>query len=91
MENTARKFWIPTRPYSLIDAINRMAAATGSPRYAELATYADYNGHYVTVSFNEYRRYWVAEYTWAGRVVIGRGTLADCHWLTRSASAISSP
>jgi hypothetical protein len=77
MTNTAN-FWLPTRPYSLIEAINRMSAATGSPRYAELAANSDYNGHSVTVGFNDYRKYWVAEYTWAGRVVLCRGSFEDC-------------
>lgn len=72
------KFWIPTRPYNLIGAINRMAAATGSMRYAQLAADADYNGHHVTVSFNDYRGYWIAEYFWAGRNVLARGELSHC-------------
>jgi hypothetical protein len=76
--DTTIALWLPTRPLSLIDMINRRAAATGSPRYASLAESADYNGHHVGVTFNDYRRYWVAEYTWAGRVVIGRGSLEEC-------------
>ena len=75
---TATSLWLKTRPYTLIDAVNRKAAALGAPRYAQQATYADYNGHHVTVSWNTYRRYWVAEYFWAGRVVLARGTLVDC-------------
>ena len=72
-----QKFLV-TRPYSVIDAINRMAAATGSMRYASATSHADYNGHRITVSWNNYRGYWIAEYFWAGRVVLARGTLADC-------------
>jgi len=30
------------------------------------------------LTWNSYRRYYVAEYTWAGRVVIARGSFADC-------------
>ncbi len=70
-------FWLPTRPYNVIAAINRMAAATGSMRYASQAAHADYNGHHVTVNFNEYRGYWIAEYFWAGRVVLARGSLRE--------------
>lgn len=71
-------FHLPVRPYSPIDALNRQAAALGSPRYAELSAHADYNGHHVTLSWNSYRSYYVAEYFWAGRVVIARGSFADC-------------
>lgn len=69
---------LPTIPYSIIDAVNRAAAATGSPRYASLTHRADYNGHYVTVAFNDYRQYWVTEYFWAGRVVLARGSFESC-------------
>jgi hypothetical protein len=75
---TAQEFYIPARPYSPIDAHNRRAAAMGSPRYAELTAYADYNGHHVTLGWNSYRNYYVAEYFWAGRVVIGRGSFSEC-------------
>jgi hypothetical protein len=71
-------YWLPTIPYTLVDAINRAAAATGSVRYAELAANANYNGHSVTVSFNTYRKYWVTEYFWGGRVVLARGSFEDC-------------
>lgn len=65
---------LPTRPYSLVDAINRCAAATGSVGYAMATAYADYNGHHVRVYFNGYRGYWLAEYHWGERVVLARGT-----------------
>ncbi len=71
-------FHLPVRPYSPIDALNRRAAALGSPRCAELTSHADYNGHHVTVSWNSYRNYYVAEYTWAGRVVLARGSFEVC-------------
>jgi hypothetical protein len=71
-------FRLPTIPYSIIDAVNRAAAATGSVRTGMCAHRADYNGHYVTVSFNEYRKYWVTEYSWAGRVVLARGSFENC-------------
>lgn len=73
-----RTYWMPTIPYSLVDAFNRVAAATGSVRYAEGASHADYNGHRVSVSFNAHRQYWVADYFWAGRVVLARGSLMEC-------------
>lgn len=70
--------WLKTRPYKLVDAINRMAAATGSVRGAMAASSADYNGHGVAVSFNDFRKYWVAQYYWGQRVVLNRGDLEGC-------------
>lgn len=79
MANNQMGFWLPTIPYSLIDAINRMAAATGSVRYAQLAADANYNGHFVRVYFNDYRGYWLAEYQWGERCVLSRSeNLARC-------------
>lgn len=69
---------LPTRPYDIIGAVNRAHLAQGSMRYAMLAANADYNGHQVRVAFNDYRGYWTAEYWWAGRVVLARGTFAEC-------------
>jgi hypothetical protein len=66
---TAGRYWLPTRPYTLVDAINRAAAATGSVRYAMLAADADYSGHHVTVTYNDYRDYCICEHYWGGRVV----------------------
>lgn len=71
-------YHVPTRPYGPIDALNRRAAAVGSPGYAQATAYADYNGHHVTVHWNEYRGYYLAEYWWAGRVVLARGSFASC-------------
>jgi hypothetical protein len=68
-------------PLTPVDLINRHAAATGSIGYAMAAGSADYNGHFVRVSFKPHAMsgpLWNAEYTWAGRVVIGRGSLASC-------------
>lgn len=72
---TAGRYWIPTRPYNLVDAINRAAAATGSVRYAQLASDASYNGHSVVVTYNDYRDYCICEHFWGGRVVHCRGTM----------------
>lgn len=71
-------FYLPERPYTPIDALNRRAAALGSPGYAQSAEHADYNGHRITVAWNEYRGYYVTEYFWAGRVVLARGDFAHC-------------
>lgn len=72
------EFHLPVRPYSPIDARNRMAAALGSTRMASLTAHADYNGHHVTLSWNSYKSYYVAEYFWAERVVLARGSFSDC-------------
>jgi hypothetical protein len=71
-------FHVPTRPYSPIDALNRRALAIGGVRNAMAGAHADYNGHNVTVEWNSYRNYYVARYMWAGPVVIGRGSFAEC-------------
>jgi hypothetical protein len=76
--NNTPVFHLPTRPYSPIDALNRRAAAIGSPRYVMATEYADYNGHHVTVSWNSYRGYYIAQYYWAERIVLERGSFADC-------------
>jgi len=65
-------FWLPTKPYSIVDAINRAAAATGSLGYAAAATGADYNGHRIDVSQSAYGTY-TASYRWAGLHYITRG------------------
>lgn len=71
-------YHLPIRPYSPLDAHNRHAAALGSPLVGAAASRADYNGHRVTVDWNAYRSYYVAEYFWAGRIVLGRGTFETC-------------
>ena len=72
---TAGRYWLPTRPYTLVDAINRAAAATGSVRYAKLSADASYNGHSVTVTYNDYRDYCLCEHYWGERVVAARGSM----------------
>lgn len=69
------RYWLPTIPYTVIDAINRHAAATGSMRYAAMAADSNYNGHDVSVCFNEFRGYWITEDYWAGRRVHARGSV----------------
>lgn len=66
------RFHLPTKPYSLVDAINRMAAATGSMRYAMATGDADYNGHHLALYWNDYRGYYVCDYHWGERVVLVR-------------------
>jgi hypothetical protein len=73
-----KTFWLPTIPYDLIHTINRVAAAQGSVAYAMSALDAHYNGHQVTVHFNDYRQYWIAEFYWGGRNVLCRGSFEDC-------------
>ena len=65
-------FHLPRKPLSLIDAINRCAAATGSIHNAMLTADADYNGHALSLTWNDYRSYYVCEYYWGERVVIAR-------------------
>lgn len=72
---TAGPYWLPTRPYTLVDAINRCAAATGSLGYAMKAADASYNGHSVTVTYNDYRDWCICEHFWGGRVVHARGSM----------------
>lgn len=72
------EFHLPTRPYSPIDELNRRSAAMGSVRYATLTSHANYNGHHVSAYWNDYRKYYVADYTWAGRVVLARGKAEQC-------------
>jgi hypothetical protein len=77
--NPAVLAWhMPIRAFSPIDALNRRALSLGSPGSAAKASHADYNGHRVTVAWNNYKRYYTAEYTWAGRVVLARGSFAEC-------------
>lgn len=74
-----KRYWLPTRPYTLLDAVNRIAAATGSLRYAAAASGADYNGHRVDFTPpNKFKRNWTCTYMWAGLHTLGRGSLESC-------------
>jgi len=80
-EEKRKSYWLKTIPYSPVDLINRRAAATGSVSYAMATADAGYNGHLISVSFKPHAvsgPIWNAEYTWGGRVVIGRGSLESC-------------
>lgn len=78
MSDKYHSFRLPTRPFSPIDALNRSAAAKGSPGYAMATAHANYNGHSVSVSWNDYRQYWITEYYWGERVVLARGSFIEC-------------
>jgi|WetSurMetagenome_2_1015567.scaffolds.fasta_scaffold42577_4 hypothetical protein len=61
-------FYMPTKPYTLIDAVNRRAAATGgSVRYAQASAGADYNGNDLSLTWNDYRGYYVVQYYFGRR------------------------
>lgn len=74
----SKQYHLPVRPYTPIDSLNRSAAAKGSPGYAMATAYANYNGHLITIGWNDYRGYYITEYWWAGRVVLARGSFKDC-------------
>lgn len=60
------RYVLPTKPYSVIDAINRHAAATGSVRYAMASEGASYNGDNASLVWNDYHQGWQSYFTWAG-------------------------
>jgi len=75
---TQKQVWrLPVLSYGVIDAYNRMCVAVGSPASAMKATHADYNGHSIYIRFNTHRQYYTADYWWAGRNCIARGTLRE--------------
>jgi hypothetical protein len=78
MESDKVTYHLPERPYSIVDSLNRRAAAVGSVPVGMAAARANYNGHFVRLYWNDYRQYYVADYTWAGRVVVGRGSFENC-------------
>jgi hypothetical protein len=81
MTTSKREFWLPTKPSTLIDTINRFAAATGSLGYAAAAHGADYNGHRAQTfpPVPGCKSHWHASYTWAGSHHFARGTFEECH------------
>jgi hypothetical protein len=87
MMTTTTTFFAPTRPYSIVDAVNRAALATGSATRAQQGAHADYNGHLVIVERGDYSygsplhdeadkeaRGWRAYYTWSGPNYLARST-----------------
>jgi len=65
-------FWIPTKPYTLKEAILRMRVATGDVPTAQACASADFNGHRLSLTWNEYRQYYVGSYIWSGQQVLTR-------------------
>lgn len=76
--NTTIQFHAPERPYTPIDSLNLRAAAAGSPVHAMKSEGASYNGHHVTLDWNDRRGYYITQYFWAGRRVLARGDFAHC-------------
>lgn len=74
----AQTYYLPEIPYSPIDALNRRAAALGSPMYSRMCSTANYNGHRVSVTWNDYRGYYITQYYYGERVVLARGKFAYC-------------
>jgi hypothetical protein len=80
------RYFLPTRSYDLVAAVNRLCIATGTTRMAMAASHADYNGHHVTVRRNDFAyggyippeqrdaRGWRAIFTWSGINWLARGT-----------------
>ena len=80
MGNTTA-FVLAQRKLSGQDMLRRRGAATGTVEGARANANASFNGHPVTVSFKPdsvHGPCWNAEYWWAGRVVLARGTLERC-------------
>lgn len=72
-----KHFHIESKPYSIIDAYNRMCLALGSATAAVKGAHADYNGHHYTV-IKTARGYYTCTYTWAGINTVQRGSVLDC-------------
>jgi hypothetical protein len=81
MADTSHVYELEERELSPVDLINRRAAATGSIQYAAASEHGDYNGHPVRVGYRPHAvggARWTAEYTWAGRCVLARGSFKSC-------------
>jgi len=66
---------------SLVDAINRAWAATGSVRLAQQTSNVDYNGHAVMVSLKPFAMggaRWSASYIWGGIQRLASGSFEIC-------------
>ena len=80
-------FWLPTRPYGLIDAINRKAVAEYLEKYVVLTPNVDYEGKYVTIARNTPQTDWGVTSLWAPkkdweapfpRRLNARGSFEEC-------------
>lgn len=67
-------YFLAYKPTTIEQGLMRRAAAQGKPIVGMRAHHADYNGHHNSLTWNDYRGYYVGEYTWAGRNVWYRGT-----------------
>jgi hypothetical protein len=67
-----KQFWLPYKPFTPADLWNQMAAAHGHVSTIEDTHRSNYNGHRITLEWNDYRGYYIAEYFWAGRRVLTR-------------------
>lgn len=55
-------FRFPFKPMGPANFINRLYATQGGVSLAMSAENAHYNGHSLSIRFNEKRGYWIAEY-----------------------------
>lgn len=67
-----KKFWIPTKPYTAEEAIQRMRSATGTMAQAMMSTHNSYNGHSLDLNWIPFRSHYVGFYTWGGPVILVR-------------------
>ena len=67
-------FWLKTKPFSPQEAVKRIKITTGTFKQAMLHENSKINGHSYSLSWNEYRQYYILEYNWAGRKVLRRST-----------------
>lgn len=74
MEQPTKRYFCPTKPYTLSDAINRAALATGGVATAIAGEHNDFNGHAVRIWWNPTRENYVAEYQWGKRNVLAIST-----------------
>ncbi len=66
---------LPDKPMTLIQMVNRRAAATGSVGYAMATAGADFNGHAISMDWREHSVHgaqWVGDYHWGERVTVVR-------------------
>ena len=67
------KFWLPTSPFTAVDALNRAAIATGGAGQAAVARDADFNGHrYEAAPALRNRGTYNVFFQWAGHNMLAR-------------------
>jgi hypothetical protein len=67
-----QSFWIPPKPMDAKTMAIRAAIACGSVSGAMAAEASGKMHHHLSLGWNDYRKYYVAEYYWVERVVITR-------------------